>query len=76
MALRQCRGRLCVLALRLVLACDRRRGVAAVFVHGGENATVLGTNDLKEEIMGTPAIAEGAIYIQTVNGLYCISSKK
>jgi outer membrane protein assembly factor BamB len=51
-------------------------GIVTVVQAGGENPTVLGTNDLKEEIMGTPAIANGAIYIQTVNGLYCIGTKK
>jgi outer membrane protein assembly factor BamB len=51
-------------------------GICTVVQAGGENATVLAANDLKEEIMGTPAIAEGAIYIQTVTGIYCIAKKK
>jgi outer membrane protein assembly factor BamB len=51
-------------------------GVCTVVQAGGESAVVLGTNDLKQEIMGTPAIADGAIYIQTVTGLYCIGIKK
>jgi outer membrane protein assembly factor BamB len=51
-------------------------GVVTVVQAGGENPTVLATNDLKEEIMGTPAIADGAIYVQTVGGLYCIGKKK
>ena len=51
-------------------------GVCTVVQAGGENATVLATNDVKEEIMGTPAIADGAIYIQTVTGIYCIGNKK
>lgn len=50
-------------------------GVCTV-VKAGDTASVLATNDLKEEIMGTPAIANGSIYIRTVNGLYCISNKK
>jgi outer membrane protein assembly factor BamB len=51
-------------------------GIVTVIEAGGDYATVLGTNDMKDEIMGTPAIANGAIYIQTVNGLYCIGLKK
>ena len=51
-------------------------GIVTVVRAGGERAEVLGTNDLKDEIMGTPAIADGAIYIQTVKGLYCIGAKK
>jgi len=51
-------------------------GVTTVVQASGEKAEVLATNDLKEEIMGTPAIANGAIYIQTVKALYCIGMKK
>lgn len=51
-------------------------GICTVVQAGGETATVLATNDIKEEIMGTPAIADGAIYIQTVTGIYCIAKKK
>jgi outer membrane protein assembly factor BamB len=51
-------------------------GVCSVIQAGGENATVLAANNLKQEIMGTPAIADGAIYIQTVSSLYCIGAKK
>jgi outer membrane protein assembly factor BamB len=50
-------------------------GICTVVEAGGETAKVLATNDLKEEIMGTPAIANGAIYLQTVNGLYCLAAK-
>lgn len=51
-------------------------GICTVVQAGGENANVLAANELKEEIMGTPAIADGAIYIQTVTGIYCIGTKK
>ncbi len=51
-------------------------GICTVVRAGGESANVLATNDLKEEIMGTPAIADGAIYIQTVSKLYCVSKGK
>jgi outer membrane protein assembly factor BamB len=50
-------------------------GICTVVKAGGENATVLAANELKEEIMGTPAIADGAIFIQTVTGIYCIGKK-
>lgn len=51
-------------------------GVCTVVQANPEKAEVLATNDLKEEIMGTPAIADGAIFIQTVSKLYCIAKKK
>jgi len=52
-------------------------GITTVIQAGGKDkAEVLGTNDIKDEIMGTPAIADGALFIQTVNGLYCIGAKK
>ncbi|MCE9534553.1 MAG: PQQ-binding-like beta-propeller repeat protein [Planctomycetes bacterium] len=50
-------------------------GIVTV-MKAGDKAEVLATNDLKEEIMGTPAIANGAIYLQTVTKLYCIEAKK
>ncbi len=51
-------------------------GICTVVEAGGEMPKVLATNDLKEEIMGTPAIANGVIYVQTVKNLYCIGMKK
>ena len=51
-------------------------GVCTVVRAGGETAEVLAKNNLKEEIMGTPAIADGRVYIQTVTKLYCIGAKK
>ena len=50
-------------------------GICTV-LKAGDTASVLASNDLKEEIMGTPALANGSIYIRTVAGLYCISQKK
>lgn len=49
-------------------------GVCTVLAASDE-VKVLATNDLKEEIMGTPAIAHGCLFIRTVGGLYCISGK-
>lgn len=51
-------------------------GVCSVIKAGGETPTLIAANDIKEEIMGTPAIADGAIYIQTVTGIFCIAAKK
>jgi len=50
-------------------------GVCAV-VQAGDEARVLATNDMKGEIMGTPAIARGALYIPTTTALYCIAASK
>lgn len=50
-------------------------GICTV-AQAGDTAKILATNDLKEEIMGTPALANGSIYIRTVSGVYCISEKK
>ena len=50
-------------------------GICSILQAGGEKPEVLATNDVKEEIMGTPAIANGTIYIQTVKRLYCIGKK-
>ena len=51
-------------------------GNCTVVRAGGDRAKVIATNDLKAEIMGTPAIARKALFIPTSNGLYCIAGKK
>jgi outer membrane protein assembly factor BamB len=51
-------------------------GICTVVRSGGEQAKVVATNDLKAEIMGTPAVARRALFIPTSNGLYCIAVKK
>ncbi len=60
-------------------------GWCSVVQAGGETGNALTHVQMKEgtgkketsvEIMGTPAIADGALFIQTVNALYCIGSKK
>jgi outer membrane protein assembly factor BamB len=50
-------------------------GICTV-LQAGDKARVLATNDLKAEIMGTPAIAGKALFIPTTKGLYCIAAKK
>jgi outer membrane protein assembly factor BamB len=50
-------------------------GICSV-LRADDDPKVLAMNDMKAEILGTPAIANGCMYIQTVNGIYCISAKK
>jgi outer membrane protein assembly factor BamB len=50
-------------------------GICSV-LKAGDKPNLVAANDLKAEILGTPAIANGAIYIPTTRGLYCISSRK
>jgi outer membrane protein assembly factor BamB len=50
-------------------------GICTV-LKAGDTAQVLASNDLKEEIMGTPALANGCVYIRTVSGVWCVSEKK
>jgi outer membrane protein assembly factor BamB len=45
-------------------------------LHAGDQFQVLAGNEMKAEILGTPAIANGCLYLQTTNNLYCISAKK
>jgi outer membrane protein assembly factor BamB len=42
----------------------------------GEKPRILANNDLKETLLATPAIANGAIYLRTEKHLYCIAAKK
>lgn len=50
-------------------------GICTV-LKAGDEAQVVAANDLKAEILGTPAIANGALYVQTANAVYCIGAKK
>jgi outer membrane protein assembly factor BamB len=49
-------------------------GICTV-MRAGDSAKVVATNDLKAEIMGTPAIARRCLFIPTSNGLYCVTAK-
>jgi glucose dehydrogenase len=42
----------------------------------GDNAEILGTSELKEEGLATPAISDGALFIRTDKNLWCIGAKK
>jgi outer membrane protein assembly factor BamB len=50
-------------------------GVCTV-LKAGDKADVVAVNEMKAEIMGTAAIANGSLYIPTTSGLYCIAVKK
>jgi outer membrane protein assembly factor BamB len=54
-------------------ACNEN-GLTSV-VRVGEKAEVLAENDLKEEILGTPAIADGSLFIRTDKHLYRMGGK-
>jgi outer membrane protein assembly factor BamB len=56
-----------------VYAFDEK-GKASVF-KAGPVSELLATNDLGEEVLGTPAISGGAIYVRTDKTLFCIGSK-
>jgi outer membrane protein assembly factor BamB len=42
----------------------------------GDQPKILANNDLKEPLLATPAISNGAIYLRTEKHLYCIAAKK
>jgi outer membrane protein assembly factor BamB len=46
-----------------------------VVLESGPVLKVLAKNDMGEEIIGTPAIADGRLYIRTRNKLYCIAER-
>src|SRR5205823_14418914 len=52
------------------------KGACTVLKAGGEKAAILGTNDLNDGIMATPAISNGCIYLRSDKSLYCIGEKK
>jgi outer membrane protein assembly factor BamB len=44
-----------------------------VVLAAGSKLDVLARNDMGERIMGTPAIADGRLFIRTRSKLYCIA---
>lgn len=52
--------------------CLNETGVCTVLDASAETLEVLATNDLGEETLGTPAIANGLIFIRTNKSLYAI----
>src|SRR5262249_29822626 len=50
-------------------------GVVSV-VQVGDTPKVLATNAMGERLLGTPAIAEGAIFLRSDKRLWCVGAKK
>jgi outer membrane protein assembly factor BamB len=53
-----------------------KEGGATSVLSLGEKPKILANNDLKETLLATPAIANGALYLRTERHLYCIAAKK
>jgi outer membrane protein assembly factor BamB len=51
-----------------------RTGILSVLKAGGEQE-VLAVNDFDEEIVATPAIADGRVYLRTKSTLYCFGAR-
>jgi len=51
-----------------------RAGIGQV-IQPGREFKVLATNDLKEQVLASPAISKGRIYIRGYENLYCIGTK-
>ena len=51
-------------------------GTTTVLQAGGDAMEVLATNPLGEEVLGTPALADGAVFIRTNKSLYCLGARK
>jgi outer membrane protein assembly factor BamB len=45
-------------------------------IKAGDKPEVVATNSVAEEVVATPAIANGALFLRTSERLYCIGSKK
>lgn len=52
--------------------CANETGITTVLDATSETYEVLATNDIGEEVLGTPAIARGCIFIRTDKNLWCI----
>lgn len=55
--------------------CLNETGVCSVVKADSDTFDVLATNDLGEETLGTPAIANGVIFIRTDRAIYAIGGK-
>jgi outer membrane protein assembly factor BamB len=55
-----------------VFALDRSGNTHVI--SPGDDYEVVSVNELEEQAWGTPAIADGRIYLRTVNHLYCIAT--
>ena len=52
-----------------------RNGIVLVLAEGSK-LEILARNDMGAEILATPAIADGRLYIRTREKLYCIGERK
>ena len=52
--------------------CVSETGITTVVKADGDEFEVLATNDLGEEVLGTPAIARGCLFLRTDKTLYCV----
>jgi hypothetical protein len=43
-------------------------------ISAGDELNVVAMNELEQQAWGTPAIADGRIYLRTVDHLYCIAT--
>ncbi len=46
----------------------------SVMVRTGQEMKVVATGDLGDTVWATPAVANNAIYVRGINGLYCIAA--
>ena len=46
-----------------------------VVVEPGDKPKILAKNDMGEPCTATPAIADGRLYVRTLNKLYCLSNE-
>ena len=51
-------------------------GTVAVFKAGGTEAEVLGTSEIGEELLASPAISGGGLFIRSDKSLICVGSAK
>ena len=52
--------------------CVNEKGVTTVLKAGTDEYDVLADNDLGEEVLGTPAISGGCLFIRTDKTLFCV----
>lgn len=52
--------------------CVNEKGATTVLKAGTDEFDVLAENDLGEEVLGTPAISGGCLFIRTDKTLYCV----
>ncbi len=50
-------------------------GTLAVFIAGGDAAELLATSEVGEELLGTPAISGGGLFIRSDKSLLCVGAK-